>query len=70
MLELVDIEATEVQRGVVACALYRNGRRERDVAVEEIGALAGAMAASSGSVCTSRMRPCSASLKPSSAFTS
>ena len=41
MLELVDIEATEVQRGVVACALYRNGRRERDVAVEEIGALAG-----------------------------
>ncbi len=41
MLELVDIEATEVQRGVVACALYRDGRRERDVAVEEIGALAG-----------------------------
>ena len=41
MLELVDSEATEVQRGVVACALYRDGRRERDVAVEEIGALAG-----------------------------
>jgi Mg2+ and Co2+ transporter CorA len=41
MLDLVDIEATEVQRGVVACALYRDGQRECDVAVEEIGALAG-----------------------------
>jgi magnesium transporter len=42
MLDLVDIEATEVQRGVVACALYRDGRRECDVAaVDEVGALAG-----------------------------
>src|SRR4029077_6725633 len=41
MLDFVDIEATGVQRGVVACALYRDGRRERDVAVEEVGALAG-----------------------------
>ena len=41
MLDLVEIKAAEVQRGVVACALYRDGRRERDVAVEEIGALAG-----------------------------
>jgi magnesium transporter len=41
MLDLVDIEATEVQRGVVACALYRDGWRERDVAVDKIGALAG-----------------------------
>ena len=41
MLDLVDIQATEVQRGIVACALYRDGRRECDVAVEEIGALAG-----------------------------
>jgi magnesium transporter len=29
------------QSGVVACALYRDGKRVRDVAVEEIGALAG-----------------------------
>ncbi len=41
MLDLVDIEATEVQRGVVACALYRDGQRECDVGVEDIGALAG-----------------------------
>jgi magnesium transporter len=41
MLDVVDIGATEVQRGVVACALYRDGRRERDVAVEEIGTQAG-----------------------------
>jgi magnesium transporter len=41
MLELVDIEAAEVQRGVIACAFYRDGRRERDIAVEEIGALVG-----------------------------
>jgi Mg2+ and Co2+ transporter CorA len=41
MLDLVDGEAAELQRGAVACALYREGRRERDVAVAEIGALAG-----------------------------
>ena len=41
MLDLVDIEATHIQRGVVACALYRDGQRIRDIAVEEIGAFAG-----------------------------
>jgi magnesium transporter len=42
MLDLADIEAADVRRhGVIACALYRDGRRVRDVAVEEIGALAG-----------------------------
>ena len=34
--------AAEISRaGVVACALYSDGRRIRDVAIEEIGALAG-----------------------------
>jgi hypothetical protein len=41
MLDLVDPEATDAPQGVVACALYRDGRRERDIAVEEMGALAG-----------------------------
>ena len=41
MLDLVGSDAIEVGQGVVACALYRDGRRGRDVAVEEIGALAG-----------------------------
>src|SRR5438128_1976787 len=41
MLDLVGIEAASAPRGVVACALYRDGQRERDVAVEEMGALAG-----------------------------
>jgi magnesium transporter len=30
-----------VQSGVVACAFYRDGRRERDIAAEEIGGLVG-----------------------------
>ena len=43
MLDLAGSETTDVSqpRGVVACALYREGQRERDIAVEEIGALAG-----------------------------
>src|SRR6266404_7738364 len=41
MLDLVGSDAIEVGQGVVACALYRDGRRGRDVAVEEIGAFAG-----------------------------
>ncbi len=41
MLDLVDIKPTEAQRGVVACALYRDGRRQRDIAVEEMGAVLG-----------------------------
>jgi magnesium transporter len=44
MLDLtVDIETTNVpdRRGLVACALYRDGQRVRDVAIEEIGAVAG-----------------------------
>jgi magnesium transporter len=41
MLDLVDLEVTDAPQGVVACALYRDGRRERDIAVEEMGALAG-----------------------------
>jgi magnesium transporter len=40
MLDLVDIEASAA-RGIVACALYRDGKRQRDIAVGEIGALAG-----------------------------
>ena len=36
-----NIPIVQLQPGVVACALYRDGRRVRDVAVEEIGALAG-----------------------------
>ena len=47
MLDLVDIKPTEGQRGVVACALYRDGRRRRDIDVDvrrvdiqcEVGAL-------------------------------
>jgi len=39
MLQLVDIEAAEVQRGVVACALYRHGRRERATAAFEASLL-------------------------------
>ena len=39
MLQLVDIEAAEVQRGVVACALYRHGRRERPTAAFEASLL-------------------------------
>jgi magnesium transporter len=43
MLDLVGMAATDVRRrhGVVTCALYRDGQRERDIAVEEIGALVG-----------------------------
>ena len=43
MLDLAtsNIPIVQPQPGVVACALYRDGRRVRDVAVEEIGALAG-----------------------------
>jgi magnesium transporter len=42
MLDLASQTAEKPPRpGVVACALYRDGRRVRDVAVEEIGALAG-----------------------------
>jgi len=41
MLDLVDIKPTEAQRVVVACALYRDGRRQRDIAVEEMGAVLG-----------------------------
>jgi magnesium transporter len=42
VLELVSSEPLGTSRsGVVACALYRDGRRVRDVAVEEIGELAG-----------------------------
>ncbi len=46
MTETLDLAAAETanapqRQGVVACALYRDGHRVRDVAVEEIGALAG-----------------------------
>ena len=43
MLDLAGSETTDLSqpRGVVACALYRDGRRERDITVEEMGALAG-----------------------------
>jgi magnesium transporter len=42
LLELVSPEPLGTSRsGVVACALYRDGRRVRDIAVEEIGELAG-----------------------------
>jgi hypothetical protein len=41
MLDLVDSEAAEPHRGVVACALYRNGHRERNIEVGEIGAVIG-----------------------------
>jgi magnesium transporter len=41
MLDVVDIKTTQAQRGVVACALYRDGRRQCDIAVEEMGAVLG-----------------------------
>jgi magnesium transporter len=46
LTEVLDLAASNTavvhpQPGVVACALYRDGKRVRDVAVEEIGALAG-----------------------------
>ena len=43
MFDLAGTEATDVPQrpGIVACALYRDGRRVRDIAVEEIGAFAG-----------------------------
>jgi magnesium transporter len=42
MLDLAVTEPADTsRRGVIACALYSNGRRVRDVAVEEIGAFAG-----------------------------
>jgi magnesium transporter len=43
MLDLAGTEITDVphRRGVVACALYRDGRRVQELAVEEIGAFAG-----------------------------
>lgn len=42
MLDLADAKTADVprRRGVVACALYRDGQRLREVAVEEMGALA------------------------------
>jgi magnesium transporter len=43
MLDLAGTEITDVaqRRAVVACALYRDGRRVQEIAVEEIGAFAG-----------------------------
>ena len=42
MLDLAITEPADASgRGVVTCALYSNGRRVRDVTVEEIGAFAG-----------------------------
>jgi magnesium transporter len=42
MLDLAVTEARDMARqGVVACALYSNGRRLRDVAIEEISSFAG-----------------------------
>ena len=43
MLDLVGIEPTDLpqRQGIVACVLYRDGQRVRDVGVEELGALAG-----------------------------
>jgi magnesium transporter len=42
VLDLTTAVAADTSRsGVVACALYRDGQRIRDIAVEEIGALAG-----------------------------
>jgi magnesium transporter len=42
MLDLAVTEAPDTsRRGVVACALYSNGRRVQDVAVDEIGRFAG-----------------------------
>jgi magnesium transporter len=42
MLDLAVAEPADTShRGVIACALYSNGRRVRDVAVDEIGTFAG-----------------------------
>jgi magnesium transporter len=43
MLDLASTEAADVpqRRAVVACALYHDGRRVQEIAVEEIGAIAG-----------------------------
>ena len=43
MLDLADTQPVDVPRrpGVVDCALYKDGRRVRDVAIDEIGALVG-----------------------------
>ena len=46
MTDALDLPTAETatpppRRGVVACALYREGRRIRNIAVEEIGSLAG-----------------------------
>jgi len=42
VLDLTTAVAADTSRtGVVACALYRDGQRIRDIAVEDIGALAG-----------------------------
>jgi magnesium transporter len=43
MLDLAGAQPVDVPRrpGVVDCALYKDGRRVRDVGIEEIGALAG-----------------------------
>ena len=42
MLDLTTAVAADTSRtGVVACALYRDGQRISDIAVEDIGALAG-----------------------------
>jgi magnesium transporter len=42
VLDLTTAVAADTSRlGVVACALYRDGQRVRDIAVEEIGAVAG-----------------------------
>jgi magnesium transporter len=45
LTDILDLAAAETadtsRRGVVACALYADGRRVRDIAVEEIGSFAG-----------------------------
>jgi magnesium transporter len=42
LTEILDLVVADISRpGVVACALYRDGQRIRDIAVGEIGALAG-----------------------------
>ena len=42
MTEILDLVVSDISRpGVVACALYRDGQRIRDIAVREIGAFAG-----------------------------
>jgi hypothetical protein len=67
VLDLATAVAADTSRsGVVACALYRDGQRIRDIAVEEIGALAGREAGSFGSVFTSQRRRCLAQSNRSS----